>query len=195
MTWDPVQQKWQGNESALRDFEKIISTSARPALITNSPARFAQQKSSSISSLNTQFFDSPSSFNRSNVKVVGSMIFDPELMKWLSLAPEGEDELDLAAEGGDDEDDGWELGENARMLKNRASFVMSEGSRDGEIDDSEGGGELWNETVEAERRHQVEMKSWSMRGEISRKSLWDLRTVSSFFPFRKIRFRLLMLFF
>lgn len=191
MTWDPIQQKWQGNESALRDFEKIISTSARPALITNSPARFGLQKSSSLSTLTPQSFDSPTLFNRSNVKVVGSMIFDPELMKWLSLAPEGEDELDLAAEGGDDEDDGWELGENARMLKNRASFVMSEGSRDGEIDDDGEGGGLWNETVEAERRHENEMKSWTVRGEIGRKGL-DLRTVSSLLVFIEMRFEFLI---
>lgn len=179
MTWNPTLQRWEGNESILRDFDNVLSTSTRPALITQlftaSPARLGFPSLPSTPSL--------TGTSRANAKVVGSMMFDPVRMSWYSILPEGEDELDLAMGEGelaDDEGDGWEKGEQARLLKNRASFVMSEGSRDGESDAEEGAG-VWGESVEGERRHREELSGWTARvpgGEaVAREWLWDLRTV------------------
>lgn len=179
MTWNPTLHRWEGNESVLRDFDNVLSSSTRPALITHlstaSPARLGFPSLPSAPLHGT---------SRANAKVVGSMMFDPVRMSWYSILPEGEDELDLAMGEGelaDDEgelgEDGWEKGEQARLLKNRASFVMSEGSRDGESEAEEG--RLWAESLEGERRHREEMSGWSMReeGAVAREWLWDLRTV------------------
>lgn len=178
MTWNPSQQRWEGNESVLRDFDKALSTSTRPALITQlstgSPSRVGF----------------PTTFNApkvpphlaNNVKVVGSMVFDPVRMSWHSLDEDGEDELDLMFgeegdmaddEGDRDERDGWEKGEKDRMLKNRASFVRSEGEGEGDEE----------EAREGERRHRREMVGggWTLRiSEVDeeRRWLWDIRDVS-----------------
>lgn len=207
MTWNPIAQRWEGNESALREFDHILSSSTRPALITQlssaSPSRLGFPslpfpRSSS---------DNPNAPNipRSNVKVVGSMVFDPSRLSWYSLIPEGEEELDLTmfdGEVADDEsgssimqggEDGWEKGEQERMLKNRASFisVMSEESLDlagrGTGDAGEEGQGvargLWKESLEAENRHRVEMRGWSQvlpkedAEEMRREWLFDLRKV------------------
>lgn len=181
-----MQQRWEGNEEVLRDFDKVLSTSTRPALITqlstSSPARgnFASLPLSAVAGS-----------SRSNVKVVGSMVFDPDRMSWYSICPDEEDELDLnfgelADDEGDAFADGWEKGEQDRMLKNRASFVMSEGSRDGESDGGEDGERrgIWVESVEGERRHREEMRAWTAKVPMpieyttDRDWLFDIRRVS-----------------
>ena len=189
MVWNASQQRWEGNESVLRDFDRVLSTSTRPALITHlsqgSPARIGFPSLPTMPALSTL---------RANAKVVGSMVFDPVRMSWYSLSAE-EDELDLnfgemADDEGDDAD-GWERGEHARMLKNRASFVMSEGSRDGESDAGDDGSDrraIWDECVEGERRHRDEMRKWSPQvtrrpaepDDLEREWLWDIRRVSTF---------------
>ncbi|KAK4703585.1 uncharacterized protein P7C70_g2634, partial [Phenoliferia sp. Uapishka_3] len=197
MVWNPLQQRWEGNESVLQDFDRVMSTSTRPALITHlsqgSPARIGFPSLSSITPL------------RPNVKVVGSMVFDPVRMSWFSISSE-EDELDLnfgmEGELADDEgdEDGWEKGEHARMLKNRASFVMSEGSRDGDSDAGDEGGErkaIWAECLEGERRHREEMKAWTVQvsarspelEDTEREWLWDIRRSPSHAPQRGSRTR------
>lgn len=203
MVWNATQQRWEGNESVLRDFDRVLSTSTRPALITHlsqhSPARVGFPSFPSTTS------PPASSLRSANVKVVGSMVFDPVRMSWYSISSE-EDELDLSMGGegemADDEgdEDGWEKGENTRMLKNRASFVMSEGSRDGESDAGEEGGErrgVWTECLEGERRHREEMRPWTARGELvalrddgEREWLWDIRRVRLTAPFVLLHERL-----
>jgi hypothetical protein len=124
------------------------------------------------------------------------MIFDPLRMSWFSMDTEaGEDELDLSLGGsessergslmneGFEEDeameDGWERGENARMLlslQKRVSFVRSE---NGEMINEEED-ELWRECCEAEKRHIEEMKGWANGGRqvVQREWLYDIRRVS-----------------
>ncbi|KAI5478572.1 hypothetical protein MNV49_004831 [Pseudohyphozyma bogoriensis] len=182
MKWNPIQQKWEGNEGVLRDFDKALSTSTRPALIT-------QLSSGSPHRPGFPFFPSSATTittNRSNVKVVGSMVFDPVRMSWFSISSE-EDELDLTMGEGDMADDegefedGWEKGEQARMLKNRASFIVSEGSRDGESDTDDGERRaIWGESVQAEQRHREEMAKWALKAvggdHVDRGFLFSLRT-------------------
>lgn len=213
MTWNPSLHRWEGNESALREFDKALSSSTRPALITQLSSPNASRIG--FPSLIVPTSPSPPSpaavvptaLTAPNVKVVGSMVFDPVRMSWHSLAGvEGEDELDLMSDGpggdwADDEGgerapsslggsgagDGWEMGEQARMLKSRASFVLSE-CEDGESGD-EGDGDarrrLRRECEEGERRSREEMSGWMRREGVDearkmREMLYEIRTVSRF---------------
>lgn len=249
MTWNPLLHRWEGNESVLRDFDKALSSSTRPALITQlssglSPARLgfpslsktivtspsestftsAGEETSATSPATSSLGLTPSShplrhsstsstLSAPNVKVVGSMVFDPVRMSWHSISPDGEDELDLMFEGGDwadDEgdgagsgrapsalsgvmgedgnEDGWAMGEKERMLKNRASFVLSE-SGDGESDAEGQEGEarraLRESCEEGQRRSREEFDRWGWtRRELEdeeaemRNELWNIREVS-----------------
>ncbi|ORY72740.1 hypothetical protein BCR35DRAFT_160663 [Leucosporidium creatinivorum] len=246
MTWNPLLHRWEGNESVLRDFDKALSSSTRPALITQlssglSPARVgfpslskpiitsssesattsAGEETSATSPATSLLSLTPSShplrhgstsstLSAPNVKVVGSMVFDPVRMSWHSISPEGEDELDLMFEGGDwaddegdgagsgrapsalgrvmgedGDDDGWAMGEKERMLKNRASFVLSE-SGDGESDAEGQEGEvrraLRESCEEGEKRCREEFERWGWTSrekdgeeEEMRNDLWNIR--------------------
>ncbi|KAL8278477.1 hypothetical protein RQP46_009167 [Phenoliferia psychrophenolica] len=194
MVWNPAQQRWEGNESALREFDRVLSSSSRPALITHLSSATITPSLLSFPSLPSILSPPPTRPGGvANSKVVGGMRFDPVRMSWYSI-DEDEDELDLnfgAGEGemADDEADGWGKGEHERMLKNRASFVMSEGSRDGESETGEEGDQrkaIWEECLEGERRHREEMKAWEPVATRSRSAaahdddrerewLWDIR--------------------
>ncbi|GAA6059591.1 hypothetical protein JCM10212_005090 [Sporobolomyces blumeae] len=165
MTWNPELQRWEGNESILREFDKVLGTSNRPALISpfssalGSPSRaaFPLSPNPNAEALNSKIPGQagsstrlPASASRAGVKVVGDMVFDPSTCSWHAISgPEAEDELELdwgeiaddehGAEFGADGGDGWEKGERERMLQNRASFVLSEGDEDeSENDDASG---------------------------------------------------------
>ncbi|GAA5961888.1 hypothetical protein JCM3765_006424 [Sporobolomyces pararoseus] len=190
MTYNPVLQRWEGNESILREFDKVLSTSTRPALISpfsstlGSPAKsgFSSPTRIENDSINSQLDLTPavtidaakasSGGSRGGVKVVGDMVFDPSTCSWHAIAgPEGEDELELDwGDVADDEEggeaDGWEKGERERMLKNRASFVLSEGeegSSEEEVNGKKGKMTkrgIWRESKRAEERCKEEMKGW-----------------------------------
>ncbi|GJN91723.1 hypothetical protein Rhopal_004746-T1 [Rhodotorula paludigena] len=160
MTYNPVLQRWEGNEGILRDFDKALATSTRPALISPfssilvSPNRgsFGQAVPASASTTgNPKVVIPPGAaphVSRATAKVVGDMVFDPSTCSWHAVGGvEAEEELELdwgattsGGEVADDEDpagatselDGWELGERQRMLKHRASFVLEEGSEEDE---------------------------------------------------------------
>ncbi|BGP12976.1 hypothetical protein JCM10213_006614 [Rhodosporidiobolus nylandii] len=226
MTYNPRLHRWEGNESILREFDKALSTSTRPALISpfsstmGSPARttFPAPDTSSRSGTPAPA-DQPAlklppgasqGASRAGIKVVGDMVFDPATCSWHALAgPDAEDELELdwgaagasssgeAADGEEDED-GWEAGERERMLRNRESFVLEEGSSEGsageeaekEKEDQRGDGrrkkqtkrQMWREGREAVERVKGEMEGWITRSEESeaeegRRWLWELRAL------------------
>ncbi|GAA5896179.1 uncharacterized protein JCM6883_006826 [Sporobolomyces salmoneus] len=208
MKYNPVLQRWEGNESILKEFDKVLSTSTRPALISpfsstigspsrsgfSSPTLIAADLSSIDSKLDssTPAHQPPSKLptggsgsSRGGVKVVGEMIFDPSTCSWYSLSgPSGEDELELdwgdvaddeqgAATGGEGDEgeveveDGWAQGERERMLKNRASFVLSEGGSSQDENEEDGGERrkmtkrgIWRESKRAEERCREEMRAW-----------------------------------
>ena len=127
MTWNPVKLRWEGNDSALRDFDNIpISTSARPALITHisnptSPnlnlggLRSGSSSSSILGSVNT-----------GGSRIVGDMRFDPKEMRWISLSPE--DEPDPFEGMADDEDDSYPGGGGTVRARKLVSVGLSEAS-------------------------------------------------------------------
>ncbi|GAA5850526.1 hypothetical protein JCM9279_007529 [Rhodotorula babjevae] len=232
MTYNPVLQRWEGNEAVLREFDKALTTSTRPALISpfssaiGSPHRgsFAPARPATATQVAA---DAPvavkpvlphgatPSASRGTAKVVGNMVFDPATCSWHAVdGPDAEDELELDWGGGtsggeaaDDECasasalgassdvDGWELGERERMLKNRASFVLEEGSdEDGSrveaADAREGEGarrrahttrrQILRESEAAEARSRVELAPWrtvEANEGSERRWLWELRAL------------------
>jgi hypothetical protein len=106
MKWNPQTLRWEGNDSALRDFD-AATTSTRPALITH---------------LTGSSIGSPLGW-ANGARKVGNMIFDPTKMCWLSME---DDEPDVFADLADDEDDGWEArGGTIRALASAASDTAS----------------------------------------------------------------------
>lgn len=88
MKWNPQTLRWEGNETALRDFESHVQSSARPALITHLTG-------SSIGGM-----ASPTGFLTNGARIVGNMIFDPTKMCWINRY--ADEEADVFA-GLDDE--------------------------------------------------------------------------------------------
>ncbi|KAM0793085.1 hypothetical protein ACM66B_000568 [Microbotryomycetes sp. NB124-2] len=185
MRWNVVTQKWDGNDSVAHEFDKAISSPStssliRPALISDlsvmSPRRVPLQQLTSTKAI----ADRP-------IKVVGSMMFDAQALRWVSvLGPEDEDELDLSEDDSvfaDDEaehclqgsstasaaavagtgtlkvkQNAWERGELSRKLKSRASFAMSD-----DVRDQEGWTrrqKLVRACEEAEARSRSELEKW-----------------------------------
>ncbi|BGP29061.1 hypothetical protein JCM10296v2_000797 [Rhodotorula toruloides] len=218
MTYNPLLHRWEGNEAILREFDKALATSTRPALISpfssalGSPARgqfgpvtaasSGQAKATGPSAAHLPP-GAAANASRGTAKVVGDMVFDPATCSWHAIAgPDAEDELEIdwgltsGGEVADDEEhgatselDGWELGERERMLKNRASFALEEGS-EGDEEDGSGDGktrtkstkkQLLRESQQAVERCRREMKSWmsaeQTEGDEGRRWLWDLRSL------------------
>ena len=93
MRWNPQTLRWEGNDHVLREFDAVVGTSIRPALITH---------------LTGSSIGSPVGNFGSAARVVGNMVFDPSRMCWMSTLPPEEDEPDVFADLADDEEDGWE---------------------------------------------------------------------------------------
>ncbi|KAI6047770.1 hypothetical protein EDC04DRAFT_3051120 [Pisolithus marmoratus] len=94
MKWNPLTLRWEGNDQVLRDFDAVVGTSTRPALITH---------------LTGSSIGSPVGSFASGARKVGNMIFDPVRMCWISMLPPDEEEPDVFADLADDEDEeAWE---------------------------------------------------------------------------------------
>lgn len=93
MKWNPSTLRWEGNDQVLRDFDAVVGTSTRPALITH---------------LTGSSIGSPVGSFASGARKVGNMIFDPTRMCWISTLPPDEEEPDVFADLADDEEDEWE---------------------------------------------------------------------------------------
>ena len=94
MKWNPSTLRWEGNDQVLREFDAVVGTSTRPALITH---------------LTGSSIGSPVGSFASGARKVGNMIFDPSRMCWISTLPPDEEEPDVFADLADDEeDDEWE---------------------------------------------------------------------------------------
>ncbi|GAC97459.1 hypothetical protein PHSY_005045 [Pseudozyma hubeiensis SY62] len=107
MRWNPQALRWEGNEDVLRDFDQVIQSSTRPALIS-------QMTGSSTSSALNQAagYSSPLSPESSTLmgkiasgaRVVGDMLFDPVQMRWVHKS--GDEEEDVFAEFDEPHEDG-----------------------------------------------------------------------------------------
>lgn len=118
---------WEGNESSLRGFDNVMSSSARPALISpifgplsprvapirsplgiELPMNGSNSPSTNIASAQRALgISNPHGTTPSlgGVRVVGDMIFDPVKMRWFNTAADGEEELNF----GDDENEEMDI--------------------------------------------------------------------------------------
>ena len=99
MRWNPQTLRWEGNDQALREFDSVVGTSVRPALITH---------------LTGSSVCSPIGNFGPTARVVGNMVFDPVQMCWKSTLPPEEDEPDIFADLADDEEDGKRTFHNSK---------------------------------------------------------------------------------
>ena len=192
MTWNPHALRWEGNDGALRLFDGIVATSARPALITHiaGPSASSPQVRRTTSGAGASR-NGGLTVGLGGVRVVGDMVFDPVRMSWHSRAPEGDEELDF----GDDEADNDAANADTMRLRPKASFA-SDAMRSATtstmsssvismVDDAmthleDGEQVFWAACVAAERRHVDELRSWAARRiqlDPARKHLWEIRKV------------------
>jgi hypothetical protein len=204
MKWNPKTLRWEGNDHVLRDFDAVVGTSTRPALITH---------------LTGSSIGSPVSSFAAGARKVGNMMFDPARMCWVSTLPPEEDEPDVFANLADDEEDGdswerkggtirlnhaqaqaatmpdtnlstgstssirWEAPSPARSHTRTLSESGSErGSRPSivcDVDDA-----FKRSSRLAEDRHRREMKGWQLRrpsvlAELDRSHLYEIRALAT----------------
>lgn len=206
MKWNPQTLRWEGNDHVLRDFDAVVGTSTRPALITH---------------LTGSSIGSPVGSFASGARIVGNMIFDPARMCWISTLPPEEDEPDVFANLADDEDDADDAGWESRAGTIRASLqtpnpdasnastasaasapsparsdhyiraTSESGSERGsrasmvyEVDDS-----FLESCKAAEERHRIEMKGWKsvlavarqqdLFAESDRSHLYEIRALAT----------------
>ena len=147
MRYNPTSFCWEGNENLVQDFNSISPKSPKPtpALITNIGAM-------------------------QNVQVVGGMVFDPQRMCWLKLAPlqPGKDGL-VAIQDEDDVFAGFgDLKETTNVLGGRMSGAYDELGLAANSDDRsyEDSSDEWPITEEFDvgpefiRRQRAEEEKW-----------------------------------
>ena len=185
MTWNPTALRWEGNESALQDFDHVPTTStARPALITSNDL---PQAISSGSPTNSNSYHTAAG----TVKIVGNMQFDPKAMRWISLNPDDEVDPFGDIEMADDEAESLGQGRGQGGRRDTASEASSARAVSSVFPDPDEGFEvevdeqLKIECYKAEERHRREIRgfvgggSWS-RSEERReeKRLWEIRNLA-----------------
>ncbi|TKY89259.1 hypothetical protein EX895_001790 [Sporisorium graminicola] len=107
MRWNAQALRWEGNEGVLRDFDQVIQSSVRPALIsqmtgssTSSALTHAAGYSSPLSPESSSLMNNIAS----GARVVGDMLFDPVQMRWVHKS--GAEEEDVFAEFDEPLEDG-----------------------------------------------------------------------------------------
>ncbi|KAG0147272.1 hypothetical protein CROQUDRAFT_656383 [Cronartium quercuum f. sp. fusiforme G11] len=181
MRWNATDSRWEGNEHILRDFDTVLSSSSRPALITQLSTQSPHCRQ------HQELMAGP---NKAHNHVVGGMIFDSVTMVWRSKEPESEVCLLLDPEDGfgDDEaeDSNLNLNLNNRAQENEWSLEYSNYPKEvrklihhlplnskedeSEIDNSlpyacglktpEDVIEFWENCLEGSQRHSEEVKAW-----------------------------------
>lgn len=99
MRWNAQALRWEGNESVLRDFDQVIQSSTRPALIsqlTGSSTSSALTHAAGYSSPLSPESSTLMSHIASGARVVGDMLFDPIQMRWIHKS--GDEEEDVFAQ-------------------------------------------------------------------------------------------------
>jgi hypothetical protein len=195
MTWNPTALRWEGNESALHDFDHVPTTStARPALITHTDL-----ESKSISKPGSGSPTNPNSYHTSagTVKIVGNMQFDPKAMRWISLNPDeevdpfGDIEMELADDEGEGDGQGTIRGRGGGRGREEMSESEASSTRHFSTAYTDSGGvvevgeELKDEVRSAEDRHRREMRGFLSGGSWSRseerreeRRLWEIRNLA-----------------
>ncbi|SPO23795.1 uncharacterized protein UTRI_03677_B [Ustilago trichophora] len=107
MRWNAQALRWEGNEGVLRDFDQVIQSSTRPALIsqlTGSSTSSALTRAAGYSSPLSPESSTLMNHIASGARVVGDMLFDPVQMRWIHKS--GDEEEDVFAQFDDPLDDG-----------------------------------------------------------------------------------------
>jgi len=200
MKWNPTTLRWEGNDQVLRDFDTVVGTSTRPALITH---------------LTGSSIGSPVGSFAAGARKVGNMIFDPTRMCWVSTL---EEEPDVFADLADDEEDedAWEskggtIRASQQACTNGAASDTSTSTtsaivvtapsparsriRTNSESESDRGSrasivyDVADDFVEvcrtAEERHNKEMKGWRLSrqtnpfGDLDRRDLYEIRALAT----------------
>ena len=107
MRWNAQALRWEGNEDVLRDFDQVIQSSTRPALIsqlTGSSTSSALTHAAGYSSPLSPESSTLMSHLTSGARVVGDMLFDPVQMRWIHKS--GDEEEDVFAQFDESLEDG-----------------------------------------------------------------------------------------
>lgn len=175
--------RWEGNDNALRAFDNVLTSSARPALI--SP--LIMHSPSSASSASKPRSSGGLTAGLGGVRVVGEMMFDPARMSWFPIDKEGEEEEEV--DWGDDEADGPpssinSASQEASSLEQRASFggAHERSSLAGSVPT---GDDFFRGCYDVEKRHKAEMKNVPVSAQDmdDRSYLWKIRHVRSIHSF------------
>ncbi|KAL1748547.1 hypothetical protein HDZ31DRAFT_29610 [Schizophyllum fasciatum] len=202
MQWNPNTLRWEGNDHVLRDFDAAMGTSTRPALITH---------------LTGSSVGSPVGSFASGARIVGTMIFDPQRMCWISTLPPEDDEPDVFANLADDEsEDAWEtkggtirasLGSTTSEASAASTMTTNSPPRSASRSHmrtlSESGSEhelgsraslvydvdehFVENTRRAEERHRQEMRNW--KGALARQDVFDAPDRSYLYEIRALATR------
>ena len=104
MRWNPTALRWEGNETALRDFDRVVQTSTRPALISQLTGGSISSTLATINSVGPAGLQNSTASLTGSIacgpKVVGDMLFDPVQMKWINRCQD--EEVDIFAHLDDD---------------------------------------------------------------------------------------------
>ncbi|KNZ48456.1 hypothetical protein VP01_565g2 [Puccinia sorghi] len=188
MRWNDQEARWEGNEHILREFDNVLSTSSRPALISQYSIQSPRMKSpTGVMREDMPEAGTMSSFkaNKAQNHVVGGMIFDAESMSWRKLGGGEEDEDELRLESdeeleqrwlADDESssrpkpmggirtDGWNSLSSSLSLptqsQHKCESEESNCQSSGTRTRGRQSGSFWLSCVEAEKRHKKEIISW-----------------------------------
>ncbi|POW12339.1 hypothetical protein PSTT_04628 [Puccinia striiformis] len=116
MRWNDEEARWEGNEQVLREFDNVLSTSSRPALISQLSIQSPMMRSPTgmiAEDISDRGVMSSFKTNKAQNHVVGGMIFDAESMSWRKLngnhagGPDEEDEDELHLESDEEFELKW----------------------------------------------------------------------------------------
>ncbi len=167
MRWNPITEAWEGNENALTPFDIPIPAPAAPASPT-SPSG-GKREPALIANVGAG----------KGVQVSGGMVFDPQRMCWLKMAPRpgmhrgGSDSTPMSPDTIDDDDDPFagfdDLDDGKKEGKSTAGDDMLSGSTavksTGLVEDEWLVGEEFDVGPEFVKRQRAEEERWRTKVE------------------------------
>ncbi|CAH7673920.1 hypothetical protein PPACK8108_LOCUS8814, partial [Phakopsora pachyrhizi] len=161
MRWNEEDVRWEGNEQVLREFDNVLSSSSRPALISQLSIQSPVIQSPGSEDFGGSEKGSTIRLNKAHNHVVGGMIFDSEAMCWRSREVDGEDELLL--ESDEELEMRWQADDEGSNTGGvGVDLAQSEWNDSGRLidrgdDEVKQEGKFWDDCVEAEIRHLKEI--------------------------------------
>ncbi|OAV90227.1 hypothetical protein PTTG_00718 [Puccinia triticina 1-1 BBBD Race 1] len=181
MRWNDEEARWEGNEHVLREFDNVLSTSSRPALISQLSIQSPHMRSPTGAMPEDMPESLMGSFRPTKAQnhVVGGMIFDTESMSWKKVPGGGVDEDELQLESDEELELRWLADDESSSRQKPLGGLGNDGwnslsssvssphpqhkheSEDGATRNrGRRSGSFWLACVEAEERHKKEIASW-----------------------------------